>query len=84
MTGSAINWGKSIGIWYGQWEDTPSLFEKMQWTNTPTKYLGVPLQHHQDTKDYWQGEVAEIKAKTARLGGRELSIFTKATMCNVF
>lgn len=54
VTGSVINWSKSLGFWHGDWDDTPDVFESMQWTVSPTKYLGVPLNHYKDTSDYWR------------------------------
>lgn len=84
VTGSAINWSKSLGIWHGNWNDKAEFFENMQWTVTPARYLGVPLQHYRDTNDYWQEEVEQVKVKATKFGGRNLSIFARSTVCNLF
>nr|XP_050029008.1 uncharacterized protein LOC126524985 [Dermacentor andersoni] len=56
----------------------------MQWTVSPTKYLGVPLNHYKDTSDYWRNEAEQIKEKSTKFGGRDLSIFARSTVCNLF
>lgn len=83
-TGSAINWNKCVGFWHGNWRSTPSLFEKIHWTVTPVKYLGVPLEHYQNTTQYWAEETQRVKDKTSKWGGHDLSIFSRATVCNLF
>lgn len=84
MSGSVINWGKSVGLLHGAWEDIPTEIESIHWTSSPMRYLGVPLQHFRDTKDYWKEQCAEVKEKTKKFGGRDLSMFTRATVCNLF
>ncbi|XP_072142922.1 uncharacterized protein [Dermacentor andersoni] len=56
----------------------------MQWTVSPTKYLGVPLNHYKDISDYWRNEAEQIKEKSTKFGGRDLSIFARSTVCNLF
>lgn len=84
MTGSNINLNKCVGLWHGQWQTTPRVFEGMQWTLTPGIYLGVPLGTHRDTKDLWNGKVQELKAQTDKWAGRDLSIFARAAICRIF
>lgn len=84
VSGSAINWGKSLGFWHGYWLSTPSIFANMSWVTTPVKYLGVPLQHYRDSEHYWRGEVAAIRESSERFKGFNISIFARATICNLF
>lgn len=83
-TGSTVNWGKCVGFWHGEWEGPEDTFENVQWTTTPSKYLGVPLDQYRDMNSYWAGEIERIREKTTKWGGRELSMFTRATVCNLF
>lgn len=83
-SGSAVNWGKSLGIWHGAWTMKPSTFANIQWISTPTKYLGVPLEFYRDSEPYWQNQVAEMRGRTERTKGSELSMFARTTVCNVF
>lgn len=84
MTGSAVNWDKCLGLWHGSWETTPQNFANMNWSLVPTKYLGVPLQHYKNTDDYWKEICESTREKTRNWGGRELSMFSRATACNWF
>lgn len=83
-TGSAINWGKSVGLWHGNWATAPGNFVNVQWTNLPAKYLGVPLQHYRDSKQLWSEETEKVKAKAESWRGRDFSMFARATVCNLF
>ncbi|XP_077529343.1 uncharacterized protein LOC144141704 [Haemaphysalis longicornis] len=47
-------------------------------------YLGVPLQHYRDTNEYWKKEVEQVQTKTGKWGGRDFSVFTRSTVCNIF
>lgn len=40
QTGSLLNTDKSFGLWHGSWQQTPSVYEKLQWSTVPNKYLG--------------------------------------------
>lgn len=84
LTGSVINWSKSCGFWHGSWEETPEVFQSMQWSVTPRKYLGVPLDQYDDPANYWKEEAERVREKTASWGGRDLSMFARATACNMF
>lgn len=35
-TGSAVNWAKSLGIWYGDWPTKPQLYCNIEWSDTQT------------------------------------------------
>ncbi|XP_042149472.1 uncharacterized protein LOC120842752, partial [Ixodes scapularis] len=83
-TGSAINWGKSVGLWHGNWATAPGNFVNVQWTNLPSKYLGVPLQHYRDSKQLWSEETEKVKTKAESWRGRDFSMFARATVCNLF
>lgn len=56
----------------------------MQWVTTPVKYLGVPLENYTDSDPYWRRQTEEIREKAAKWKGRDLSIFARATVCNLF
>ncbi|XP_037504648.2 uncharacterized protein LOC119379401 [Rhipicephalus sanguineus] len=56
----------------------------MTWTTTPVRYLGVPLEHYRDTTQYWNDETKRVKEQTDKWGGRDFSVFTRASVCNVF
>lgn len=62
----------------------PVTYANIQWTTTPSKYLGVPLQHYKDTQEYWKEQTDKAREKTQKWGGRDLSIFSRATVCNIF
>lgn len=83
-TGSAISWDKSLGIWHGNWGETPETYANMRWTNIPASYLGVPLQHYRNTTEYWAGETDRLKDQSEKWGGHNFSMFSRATVCNVF
>lgn len=83
-TGSAISWPKCLGVWHGQWQSTPEVYCNMNWKIMPGKYLGVPLDHYRNATEYWSEERQRIKNCTDKWGGRNLSMFAKASVCNVF
>lgn len=83
-TDSLINRIKCVGFWYGDWEDPEETVENVHCTRTPSKYIGVPLYQSWDANRYWAGQIERVRAKTTKWGGRELSMFTRATVCNAF
>ncbi|KAM7313597.1 uncharacterized protein ISCGN_003450 [Ixodes scapularis] len=83
-SGSLINWGKCAGFWHGDWDATPSVFLNIQWTALPVKYLGVPLEYYRDSSRYWNEETEKARTKAESWKGRELSMFARATVCNMF
>lgn len=84
LSGSAVNWEKCQGLWHGQWDLTPSKLLNIKWTSTPVKYLGVPLQYYTDTDPYWRIQSAELRSQVGRWKGWDLSVFGRATACNIF
>lgn len=84
LTGSAISWPKSLGFWHGEWDSRPAVLETVPFTDTPTSYLGVPLEYYRDTTTQWTEQTERAKAQTTKWGGKNLSIFTRATVCNLF
>lgn len=84
LTGAAVNWDKCCGLWHGTWATKPDIFEGIPFTSTPSRYLGVPLQHYKKSNEYWATVVEDTREKTSKWGGWELSIFSRATVCNVF
>lgn len=84
VTGSKINWEKCSGFWHGDWETTPSTFANVQWSVSPVKYLGVPLECYRDPDEYWKEQIEATREKTLKWGGLDLSIFARSTVCNVF
>lgn len=84
QTGSMINWDKTTGFWHGTWASTPATYANAQWTTIPSRYLGVPLDQYKDTNEYWEAETERVRGKTTKWGGRDLSMFGRATVCNLF
>lgn len=78
------NWKKCSGFWHGDWKTTPSTFANVQWSVSPVKYLGVPLQCYRDPDEYWKERIETTREKTLTWGGLDLSIFARSTVCNVF
>lgn len=84
MTCSSVNYSKCVGLWHGEWLNAPHVFENVTWTTQPTKYLGIPLDQYRDSTKYWGERTQQMRAQTATWEGRGLSIFARATVCNVF
>lgn len=83
-TGAQINWDKSYGFWHGDWDATPEHFSRLRWSAVPTQYLGVPLGSYRDPDAYWSDQVRSAREKATAWQGRQLSIFSRATVCNLF
>lgn len=83
-SGSGVNWQKCLGFWHGYWDTTPSVFECISWQTTPAKYLGVPLENYVDSDPYWHRQAAELREKAEKWKGSGLSMFARASVCNVF
>lgn len=84
MTCSSVNLSKCIGLSHGQWLNAPNVYENVTWTTQPTKYVGIPLDQYRDSSKYWSERAQDMRAQTAMWEGRGLSIFARATVCNVF
>lgn len=84
VSGSAINWGKCLGFWHGNWPTTPNMFCNVRWDTTPAPYLGVPLENYKDSEPLWRRKVVEVREKADNLKSFYWSIFARATMCNLF
>lgn len=84
QTASAVNWAKSVGIWHGHWDVVPRMFETVQWSTSPGVYLGVPLNNYRENNELWRAETEKISVKASNWGGRDFSIFARATVCNLF
>lgn len=82
--GCKINWEKTIGFWHGEWSEKPESFAGVQWTAMPTTYLGAPLQCYDDPEQYWKEETERVKDKILGWQRRNLSMFARATTCNLF
>lgn len=83
-SGSLVNWSKCLGYWHGEWPVTPQFVAGISWTTTPVRYLGVPLEYYCDSEPYWRRQAVELREKAEQLNGFQLSIFARATFCNVF
>ncbi|CAN7941774.1 unnamed protein product [Ixodes hexagonus] len=83
-TGAVINCDNCRGFWHGAWATTPSEFEGVCWDTVPCQYLGVPLQSFRNSQAYWSGVTTDLDRRASRWKQRELSIFARATVCNVF
>lgn len=84
VTGSNVNWGKCLGFWHGAWPSTPDTFANVTWTTTPVKYLGAPLECYHDSEEYWRAQTQEMREKVEKWKGVNLSVFARATLCNMF
>lgn len=62
------------------------MFEGVSWQVTPAKYLGVPLENYRDSEPYWRSQTAALREKAEKWEGKgkTLSVFARATVCNVF
>lgn len=83
-TGSVINWDKTVGFWYSDWDSKPDVFMNVGWERLPTKYLGVPLVHYRDSTLYWDQETENVRTKAEGWRDNDLSIFARSTLCNVY
>lgn len=83
-TGSAISWPKCLGFWHGIWESTPDVYGNMNWTTSPGKYLGIPLNYYRNAEEYWSEENKRVKSTTDKWGGHNFSVFARASVCNIF
>lgn len=54
-SGASVNWDKCCGVWHGAWATAPSECEGVLWSDAPSKYLGVPLQHSRNSNMHWSG-----------------------------
>lgn len=63
LTGAAVNWDKCCGLWHGTWATKPDIFEGIPFTSTPSRYLGVPLQHYKKSNEYWATVVEDTREK---------------------
>lgn len=84
VSGSAVNWGKCLGFWHGDWPEAPDTFANMSFVTTPVKYLGAPLQCYKDSESYWRSEVDNLRDKVNKWNGWNWSMFSRATICNIF
>lgn len=84
QTGCLVNWEKSSGFWHGEWDIMPPVFSRLQWSPLPTRYLGVPLERYRDPGPHWNEETSRAREKVDAWQGRQLSIFSRAFVCNVF
>lgn len=83
-SGSVMNRDKCLGVWHGAWDEPLSPFDNVRWDTTPTTYLGVPLNLYRENTKFWREKETQARAQTERWAGRDLSIFARATVCNVF
>lgn len=84
VSSSSVNWAKCLGFWHGEWSFTPSSFANMQWVTTSVKYLAVPLENYRDSEPYWRRQVMELRERVEKSRRYDLSIFARATVCNLF
>lgn len=84
VTGSFVNWAKCLGFWHGEWSSTPPTFANISWVTTPVKYLGVELEYYRDSEPYWRSQTMALREKAEKWKGARLSIFARATACNLF
>ncbi|XP_072140881.1 uncharacterized protein [Dermacentor andersoni] len=61
----------------------PSHYAGIQWKEG-LRYLGVPLSQYGNSNAHWSGEVGKIQRKLNSRRGRNLSMFFRSEVCNVF
>lgn len=83
-TGAAVNMTRCSGFWHGAWATKPEVFEGFNWSETQRKYLGVPLEYYKNSNKHWCEAKSKPERKVHKWGGREMSIFARATVCNTF
>lgn len=84
LTGASVNWEKCVGFWHGSWATKPEQFEDINFMLTPSSYLGVPLQHYKRSNAHWSAVIDETRRTAQKWEGCAFSVFTRATICNVF
>lgn len=82
--GAAVNWENTCGFLYGGWDATPHAFEGIRWNREPCDYLGVPLKCLRNSNTRWADVAADVQENTRKWKQRNLAIFAKATLCNIF
>lgn len=60
------------------------LYAGISWSSTPSTYLGVPLQYYRTSTPYWTEMATYLKTKVSTWANRDLSIFARAIVCNIF
>lgn len=83
-SGAQVNRDKSLGVWCGHWGTTPVKFCGVNWQTQSPRYLGVPLQESRNTNRMWSDRLQGLKRHALVWRQRELSIFERASVCNVF
>lgn len=83
-TSSLINIDKCVGLWHGNCEAFPAVYERIKCSSKPYTYLGVPLDQYKNKGDLWAEKTKGLSVLTQKWGGRDLSIFAHTTICNVF
>ncbi|XP_040061752.2 uncharacterized protein LOC120836770 [Ixodes scapularis] len=56
----------------------------MAWSGVPTTYLGAPLECVRNSSRYWTESVKNLKRRADMLKPNHLSVFGRATACNIF
>lgn len=84
VTHAAVNWDKSDGFWPRDWNDKLTTCHGVRFEAFPTKYLGVSLNQYRNSVAYWTDTASDLKRKVSKCKGRNISIFARATLYNVF
>lgn len=83
-TGASVNLAKCKGVWLGGWATTPESYAGIEWSTVPGTYLGVPLKHSVNGQQLWNAKKGEMQRQVQAWRPRSLSVFCKATVCNLF
>lgn len=84
LSGARVNFDKSSGVWLGSWGTTPDSFCGFSWSVHPSVYLGIPLQNVQSMTSYWSSRIRDISRAAVLWQAHDLSVFSRAQVCNVF
>lgn len=84
VVGARVNLEKSKGVWFGSWGTTPTSYSGFAWSLHPGVYLGVPFMHMNRVGRYWSERLGGIRKSVPLWRSRQLSVFSRAQVCNVF
>ncbi|XP_064471477.1 uncharacterized protein LOC135385841 [Ornithodoros turicata] len=83
-SGARVNKDQSLGVWCGHWATTPGAFCGIPWQEQNPRYLGVPLQETRNPSRMLSQRLDNIRKHAFIWRKKDLSIFQRATVCNVF
>lgn len=80
----AATWKKCLGLSHDEGPSTPTVFDRVVWSNTPARNLGVPLEQYLENNEYGAIKLENMSAKTKKWEVKGFSILAPTTVCNAF